>query len=228
MRDLDETDRELLRLLLDDGRAPYSALAEAVDLSPPAVSDRIDRLEELGVIERFTVNVDRSRLHDGVRLAVTLGVTPGETTAVREALAEVTGVEHVFATADSRVFVVGTFADGDIESALAPVFGTDVVETIDATPLVSADWHPALGERRSGWSASSAATASPPRASPRLSTATDTSSVVAPVERASRSASRSFATKSETSERVVSCDVDLGYHAISAAQFGSIVDGGFD
>ena len=150
MRDLDETDRELLRLLLDDGRAPYSALAEAVDLSPPAVSDRIDRLEELGVIERFTVNVDRSRLHDGVRLAVTLGVTPGETTAVREALAEVTGVEHVFATADSRVFVVGTFADGGIESALAPVFGTDVVETVDATPLVSADWHPALGEATLG------------------------------------------------------------------------------
>ena len=150
MRDLDETDRELLRLLLDDARAPYSDLAEAVGLSPPAVSDRIDRLRELGVVERFTVNVDRSRLHDGARVAVTLGVTPGETTAVREALADVTGVEHVFTTADSRLFVVGTFPDGDIESALAPAFETGVVETVDATPLVAADWHPALGEATLG------------------------------------------------------------------------------
>ena len=150
MRDLDETDRELLRLLLDDGRAPYSDLAEAVGLSPPAVSDRIDRLRELGIIERFTVNVDRSRLHDGVRVAVTLGVKPGETTAVREALDDVTGVEHVFATADSRVFVVGTFPDGDIESALTPAFETGVGETVEATPLVAADWHPALGEATLG------------------------------------------------------------------------------
>ena len=40
MRDIDDTDRELLRLLLEDARRPYSELAEAVDLSPPAVSDR--------------------------------------------------------------------------------------------------------------------------------------------------------------------------------------------
>ena len=64
MRDIDDTDRELLRLLLEDARRPYSELAEAVDLSPPAVSDRVDRLVELGVIERFTLGLDRSRLAD--------------------------------------------------------------------------------------------------------------------------------------------------------------------
>ncbi|MFB6083699.1 MAG: Lrp/AsnC family transcriptional regulator, partial [Halorientalis sp.] len=47
MRGLDETDREILDILLSDGRRPYSDIAEAVDLSPPAVSDRIDRLQEL-------------------------------------------------------------------------------------------------------------------------------------------------------------------------------------
>ncbi|CAI49423.1 Lrp/AsnC family transcription regulator [Natronomonas pharaonis DSM 2160] len=146
MRDIDETDRELLRLLLEDGRRPYKELAEAVELSPPAVSDRIDRLRELGVIQRFTVDVDRSKLREGVRLAVTLSVRPGETTAVREALADVEGVEHVFATADSRLFVVATFPSGDIETHLAAAFDTGAVEAVEATPLVGADWHPALGE----------------------------------------------------------------------------------
>jgi DNA-binding Lrp family transcriptional regulator len=150
MRELDETDRELLRLLLDDGRASYKELADAVDLSPPAVSDRIDRLGELGVIERFTVNVDRSRLHEGVRVAITLAVTPGETTVVREALADVTGVEHVFVTAESRLFVVGAFPDADIESSLQPAFETGAIESIDVTPLVASDWHPALGEATLG------------------------------------------------------------------------------
>jgi len=150
MRDLDATDRKLLRLLLDDGRASYRELADAVGLSPPAVSDRIDRLRELGVVERFTVNVDRSLLHDGVRLAVTLGVTPGETAGVREALAGVDGVEHVFVTADSRLFVIGTFADGDVETRLSPAFETGAVESVEATPLAAADWHPALGDATLG------------------------------------------------------------------------------
>jgi Lrp/AsnC family leucine-responsive transcriptional regulator len=150
MRELDETDRELLRLLLEDGRAAYTELADVVGLSPPAVSDRIDRLRELGVIERFTINVGRSRLHNGDRIAVTLGVTPGETATVREALTDVTGIEYVFVTADSRLFVVGTFAGGDVESALAPAFETDVVEGITVSPLTGSDWHPALGDATLG------------------------------------------------------------------------------
>lgn len=150
MRDLDATDRKLLRLLLDDGRASYKELADAVGLSAPAVSDRVDRLRELGVIERFTISVDRSLLHDGVRLAVTLGVTPGETAAVRDALAGVDGVEHVFVTADSRLFVVGTFADGDAETRLSPAFETGAVESVEVTPLAATDWRPALGDATLG------------------------------------------------------------------------------
>jgi DNA-binding Lrp family transcriptional regulator len=150
MRELDETDRELLRLLLDDSRASYKELADAVDLSPPAVSDRVDRLRELGVIERFTVNVDRSRLREGVRVLVTLELRPGETTTVREALGGVSGVEHVFATADSRLVVVATFSSNDVESALSPVFDTGVVEETHVVPLVASDWHPALGEATLG------------------------------------------------------------------------------
>jgi DNA-binding Lrp family transcriptional regulator len=71
-------------MLLDDGRASYETLAEAVDLSAPAAGDRIDRLRELGIIEQFSANIDRSRLRDAVQLAVTLDVTPGETTAAED------------------------------------------------------------------------------------------------------------------------------------------------
>lgn len=150
MRDLDETDRELLRLLLADGRTPYKELAEAVGLSPPAVRNRIDRLCELGVIERFTVDIDQSLLQDGARVVVTLEATPGSTDTVRSALDGVDGVEHVFVTADSRLFVVAAVPDGDVESALAPAFDTDAVESIDVTPLAGTDWYPTVGEATLG------------------------------------------------------------------------------
>ena len=101
MRDIDDTDRELIRLLLADARRPYSELAEEVGLSPPAVSDRVDRLRELGVIERFTLDLDRSRLQAGTRLLVTLEVEPGGTGTVREELA---GLEGVAATVGDETY----------------------------------------------------------------------------------------------------------------------------
>jgi DNA-binding Lrp family transcriptional regulator len=146
MRDLDETDRELVRLLLADARSPYSELAEAVDLSPPAVSDRIDRLREIGVIRRFTLELDRSRLDDGRRVAATLDVSPGETTTVREALADLDGVEQVYTTASSRVFVVVTVPDGTVEEYLSSVFATGAIRGIEVSPLVADDRYPGLGD----------------------------------------------------------------------------------
>jgi DNA-binding Lrp family transcriptional regulator len=150
MRDIDDTDRELLRLLLEDARRPYSDLADAVGLSPPAVSDRVDRLRDLGVIERFTLDLDRSRLREGIRLVVTFSVTPGETGTVREALAGTAGVEHVFATADGRLLVVARVPDAAVERHLEPAFETGVVIDVDVSPLVGADRFPGLGEATLG------------------------------------------------------------------------------
>ena len=56
--DLDELDLQILTLLLRDGRAPASQLAEQVGLSRPAVADRIEKLERQGVIRGTTVVVD--------------------------------------------------------------------------------------------------------------------------------------------------------------------------
>ncbi len=145
MRDLDDTDRALLRLLLEDGRASYADLAEAVGLSPPAVSDRIDRLSELGVIERFTVDIDRSALRGGVRVAVTLEVALGEAAAARRALSGLEEVERVFETADGRLFVVATVPDADVSGIMGAI-EPDAVESVDVTPLAAAERHPSLGE----------------------------------------------------------------------------------
>ncbi|MFW6449287.1 MAG: Lrp/AsnC family transcriptional regulator, partial [Halobacteriota archaeon] len=56
MSDLDDLDLEILELLIDDARRPYSDIADAVDVSGPTVSDLVDRLVDRGVIRRFTVD----------------------------------------------------------------------------------------------------------------------------------------------------------------------------
>ena len=150
MRDLDETDLEILRLLLADARRPYSDIAEGVDLSPPAVSERIDRLQEAGVVRRFTVDVDRSQLRDGIPVLVTLDLaaTDREDAPVAETLLDAGAVEHLFRTAAGDLVVYARVPDGDVADWLDGVLdgaGGDAVDDFEVTLLAGAEWSPDLG-----------------------------------------------------------------------------------
>jgi DNA-binding Lrp family transcriptional regulator len=76
MTGIDDVDREILELLMDDARRPYREIAAAVDRSPPTVSERIERLEGLGLIEGFTLDIDRSMLVEGSTVLIELDIGP--------------------------------------------------------------------------------------------------------------------------------------------------------
>ncbi|WP_225334073.1 AsnC family transcriptional regulator [Halomicrobium urmianum] len=146
MEGLDDTDREILRLLLEDARRPYSEIGDAVDLSGPAVADRIDRLRERGLIERFTLELDRSLLREGVHVFVALDVEPAAAEQVADALAGVDAVEHVFRSVDARVTFTATVPDGDVTALLGTHDLLDDVREYEVRVLVDAEWTPGLGD----------------------------------------------------------------------------------
>ncbi len=147
MRDLDETDLEILQLLMANARRPYSEIAEAVGLSAPAVSDRVERLQETGVINRFTLDIDRSQLRQGIPVLLTLGVAPQgpATSTIKERLLNESGVEHVFTTAEADLVVYARVPDNDIMSWLTDTMGDEAIDDIEVTLLAGADWSPDLG-----------------------------------------------------------------------------------
>ena len=58
---LDSTDWRILDELQRDGRLSYNQLAKRVNLSSPAVAERVRRLEESGVISGYQARVDPAR-----------------------------------------------------------------------------------------------------------------------------------------------------------------------
>jgi Lrp/AsnC family leucine-responsive transcriptional regulator len=56
---LDELDLKILNILQRKGRTKRSQLAEAVNLSIPSVSERLNKLEENGVIEGYYTKLNR-------------------------------------------------------------------------------------------------------------------------------------------------------------------------
>jgi DNA-binding Lrp family transcriptional regulator len=145
MRDLDETDLEILRLLMEDARTPWAEIAESVDLSPPAVSDRVDRLRELGVIRRFTVDVDRSKLRGGVPVLVWIDVDDGAIDRARAALRGADAVENLFTTAERDLVCYVRVPDGDVPQWLDATLPGEVVEEYSVTLLTAGEWTPTVG-----------------------------------------------------------------------------------
>lgn len=53
---------EILTKLLKDGRATHQSIAEDLSFSRPAIHRRINKLEEEGIIEGYSANVDYSKI----------------------------------------------------------------------------------------------------------------------------------------------------------------------
>lgn len=57
---MDRTDYQILNLLQDDSRCTLRRMGDLVGLTPPAVSERIRRMEESGVIRGYHIDIDRT------------------------------------------------------------------------------------------------------------------------------------------------------------------------
>ena len=59
MRNLDEKDKKIIEMLFENSRRPYHEIADEVGLSESTVRKRVMKLQEGGVIEKFTIKIYR-------------------------------------------------------------------------------------------------------------------------------------------------------------------------
>ena len=90
---MDELDREILSVLRRDARTPYTEIAERVGTSEGTVRNRVERLVDDGVIERFTVTTRTGNVKAMIEISVAMNI---DTASVGEKLAEWEEVDFVW------------------------------------------------------------------------------------------------------------------------------------
>jgi Lrp/AsnC family transcriptional regulator, leucine-responsive regulatory protein len=76
--EIDPVDLKILKALAADARVTLADLARLVGLSAPSVAERVRRLEETGVIERYTAILDPKALGLPVSAYLRIRPMPGE------------------------------------------------------------------------------------------------------------------------------------------------------
>lgn len=60
---MDKIDLQILKLLKDNSRSTASEISKKVKLSIPAVSERIHKLEDSHIIEKYTIKINRNQMN---------------------------------------------------------------------------------------------------------------------------------------------------------------------
>lgn len=96
---IDDTDRRLIALLRHDARLPIAALAQKLGVSRGTVNNRLRRLEDDGVILRYTLQLRPDARPDEIRAWMGILVEGNQT---REVIANLLGEPGVAALHDTN------------------------------------------------------------------------------------------------------------------------------
>ncbi|WP_371650909.1 MULTISPECIES: Lrp/AsnC family transcriptional regulator [unclassified Streptomyces] len=135
----DATDWRILDALQQDGRASFAELARAVAMSPSAVTERVRRLEEAGVISGYTAVVDQERLGRGILAFVRLRYPNGNYKPFHdllEATPEIMEAHHVTGD-DCFVIKVGARSMSHLEEISGKIgaLGSVTTSVVYSSPL---------------------------------------------------------------------------------------------
>ena len=91
---MDETDRQIIRILKNDGRSAYIDIGKQVGLSEGAIRKRIKTLTDSGVIRKFTARIGVIEGAEAITLLATHPSFP--TQEVSERIRKIPNVETLY------------------------------------------------------------------------------------------------------------------------------------
>ena len=138
---VEDLDRQIIRLLADDGRRSYTDLAKDTGLSVSAVHQRVRRLEKRGVVRGYHADVDPDAV--GLSLTAFVSIKPIDPAAPDDApdrLQHLAAIEacHSVAGEESYILKVRVASPADLESLLQEIRAAANVSTRTTVVLSTA------------------------------------------------------------------------------------------
>lgn len=136
---LDDVNRRLLRELHSEPRITMSALARRVGMSAPAVTERVQRMERVGIITGYRMEVDPAALGLPVTAFARIRPAPGQLPKIAELAAKLPEVSECHRITGEDCFLVKVHAAAvqDLESTLDRflLYGQTITSIVVSSPV---------------------------------------------------------------------------------------------
>jgi Lrp/AsnC family transcriptional regulator, leucine-responsive regulatory protein len=136
---LDAVDRRIIIELANDGRLPMAELGRRISLSPPAVAERLKRLERSGVIVGYRAEIDPRKLGYPLTAIVRVRPAPGQLARIPDLAREIPEVSECHRITGEDCFYLKVYLRSiDELSALLDRFiayGETTTSIVNATPV---------------------------------------------------------------------------------------------
>jgi Lrp/AsnC family leucine-responsive transcriptional regulator len=149
---LDDIDRRLVVELQANARLPYSELARRVGLTPPAVAERIHRLQEAGVILGYAARIDPAKLGFPITAFVRIHSKAAARDEIGETLPELQEVLECHRVTGTDCFVLRVAVRSvehlqEVIDRLMP-YGDTITSIVLSSPVAHRVVQPLSAERR--------------------------------------------------------------------------------
>ncbi|MCL9689522.1 Lrp/AsnC family transcriptional regulator [Staphylococcus aureus] len=101
----DLINRKIIDTLLNNSRIPINELSKEVNLSAPAVRERLNKLEERGIIKDYTINIDYKKLGYDVEIFIELTIKNNRYKDFKYFISKQDNVEFCYRVSGEACFV---------------------------------------------------------------------------------------------------------------------------
>ena len=71
---MDLTDRKILKILEENSKSSLSDISRMVNLSIPSVRERINKMKDLNIIEKYTIDINYNSLGFGIDVIINITI----------------------------------------------------------------------------------------------------------------------------------------------------------
>lgn len=103
---LDKVDRGIIERLKEDARMTFVDISKTLGVSDATIYNRVNRLTEMGVIKKFTIEVDEAALGRGTSGFILVSVKPGTVKEVSKQLVEIERINEIHEVHGSEDLIV--------------------------------------------------------------------------------------------------------------------------
>jgi len=103
---VDDKDLQIIEILSSNARISLRDVKKKVDLSPSSIRNRMERLVEIGVIKRYTVDIDYRKMGFDIQVLVLMTAKPGTSRDLYSRLSKYEQVSEVLRTAGPANFIL--------------------------------------------------------------------------------------------------------------------------